>query len=62
MASAGLGSQFGAKKETVWGTAVTVDKFFEFESESLSLDQSYYDGLGLRASRTFGPTRSGSTA
>lgn len=56
MASTGLGSQFGAKKETTWGTAVTVDKFFEYESESLNLDQSYYDGLGLRAGRTFGPS------
>lgn len=56
MASAGLGSQFGAKKETTWGTAVTVDKFFEYESESLSLDQNYYDGLGLRAARTFAPS------
>jgi hypothetical protein len=56
MASAGIGSQFGAKKETTWGTAVTVDKFFEFESESLSLDRNYYDGLGLRAGRTFAPS------
>lgn len=56
MASSGIGSQFGAAKETVWGTAVTVTKFFEFESESLNLDQSYYDGLGLRAARTFGPS------
>jgi hypothetical protein len=54
MASTGLGSQFGAKKETTWGTAVTVDKFFEYESESLSLTPNYYDGLGLRAGRTFG--------
>jgi hypothetical protein len=54
MASSGLGSQWGAKKETTWGTAVTVDKFFEYESESLSLDQSYVDSLGLRAGRTFG--------
>src|SRR3954468_9261057 len=56
MASSGIGSQFGAAKESVWGTAVTVDKFFEYESEGLSLDQTYYDGLGLRAARTFGPS------
>jgi hypothetical protein len=55
MASSGLGSQFGAKKETTWGTAVTVDKFFEFEGEGLSLDQTYFDGLGLAAGRTFAP-------
>jgi hypothetical protein len=56
MASAGLGSQFGAKKETTWGTAVTVDKFFEYESESFNVDNANYDGLGLRAARTFGPS------
>jgi hypothetical protein len=55
MANTGLGSQLGFKKETTWGTAVTVDTFFEFESESLSLDPTYYDGLGLRAGRTFAP-------
>lgn len=52
---AGIGSQFGAKKESVWGTAVTVDKFWEYDSESLSLDQTYYDGIGLRAGRTAMP-------
>jgi hypothetical protein len=56
VASAGIGSQLGAKKETTWGTAVTVDTFFEFESESLALDRNYYDGLGLRAGRTFAPS------
>lgn len=55
MASAGIGSQLGAAKETTWGTAVTPTKFFEFESESLSLNRDYYDGLGLRAGRTFAP-------
>jgi hypothetical protein len=56
MASSGLGSQLGAKKESAWGTAVVVDRFYEFESEGLELDQSYYDGLGLRAARTFAPS------
>ena len=55
MANSGIGSQWGFKKETVWGTAVTVDKFFEYNSESFALDQTYYDGVGLRAGRTFGP-------
>ncbi len=56
MANSGLGSQFGMKKETTWGTAVTVDKFFEFNSETFNLDQTYYDGAGLRAGRTFAPS------
>jgi hypothetical protein len=51
-----VNSQFGFKKETTWGTAVTVDKFFEFESESLALTRDYYDGVGLRADTTFGPS------
>lgn len=55
MASAGIGSQAGAKKESTWGTAVTPDVFYEYESESFNLDQTYYDGLGLRAGRTFAP-------
>src|SRR6478735_12817536 len=48
-----VNSQFGFKKETTWGTAVTVDKFFEYESESLSGTSEYYDGVGLRADTTF---------
>jgi hypothetical protein len=51
-----VNSQFGFKKETTWGTAVTVDKFFEYESESLALSREYYDGVGLRADTTFGPS------
>jgi hypothetical protein len=51
-----VNSQFGFKKETTWGTAVTVDKFYEFESESLSLNREYYDGVGLRADTTFSPS------
>ena len=33
-----VNSQFGFKKETTWGTAVTVDKFFEYETESFELN------------------------
>src|SRR6187431_3281797 len=55
MASTGLGSQLGLKKESVWGTAVTVDKFFKYESESLALDQTYVDPIGLQAGVTFAP-------
>lgn len=32
----GLASQFGFKKETTWGTAVTVDKFLPYLNESIS--------------------------
>lgn len=38
----------GFKKETTYGTAVTVDRFLEFTSESLNYDRDYYQGAGLR--------------
>jgi len=55
--ASGLGSQFGLAKETVaYGTVATPTRFFEFDSESLSLDQTYEDSVGLRANRTFQPS------
>ena len=56
MANTGLGSQFGVKKESTWGTAVTVDTFFEYTSEAYTLERAYHDSLGLVASRTFSPS------
>jgi len=56
MANTGLGSQFGVKKETTWGTAVTVDTFFEYTSEAFTLERQYHDSLGLVAGRTFSPS------
>ncbi|MBW9118885.1 hypothetical protein JNB63_02135 [Microbacterium trichothecenolyticum] len=38
----------GFKKETAYGTAVTVDRFLEFTSESLDYEREYYQGEGLR--------------
>ena len=55
MANTGLGSQLGLKKESVWGTAVTVDKFFKYEGESFGLERSYVDPVGLQAGVTFAP-------
>jgi hypothetical protein len=54
--ASGLGSQFGLKKESVYGTAVVPDKFYEFDSASLALDQNYEDGVGLKANRTVQPS------
>ena len=56
MANTGLGSQLGIKKETTWGTAVTVDKFYRYESESFGLERNYVDPVGLQAGITFGPS------
>jgi hypothetical protein len=55
VANTGLGSQLGLKKESVWSTAVTVDKFFKYESETFALDRSYVDPIGLQAGVTFAP-------
>jgi hypothetical protein len=44
----GLDAQFGFKNETTWGTAVTVDHFLEFNSESLSNEPTFLEPTGLR--------------
>lgn len=43
-----LDSSIGVKKETVFGTPVTVDRFPEFISESLSFKNSYAQSAGKR--------------
>ncbi len=45
----GLSSQLGVKAETTWGTAVTVDRFFEFNSAGLQWEPTWVEGQGLRA-------------
>lgn len=44
----GLDAQFGFKAETIWGTAVTVDHFLEFNSESLNMEPTFLEPTGLR--------------
>lgn len=44
----GLDAQVGFKLESTWGTAVTVDKFVEFDSESLTWSPTYIEPTGLR--------------
>ena len=50
---AGLAGQIGAKKETVYGTPVVVDKFFELESENIAFNRNRQQSKGIRAGRTF---------
>lgn len=38
----------GFKKETTYGTAVTVDRFLEFTSETLDYEREYFQGEGMR--------------
>jgi hypothetical protein len=43
-----LDCSIGIKKETVYGTAVTVDRHLEFLTESLDYTQTFVQGAGLR--------------
>lgn len=49
----GLDAQLMAKLESVYGTAVTVDKAFEFDSQSLAFDPTWREPTGLRPGRRF---------
>lgn len=44
-----LDVQFGMKKESAYGTAVTVDRFYEFLSAPFKLDKTIVQGAGMRA-------------
>ncbi len=47
----GVDAQFGFKTESVWGTPVTVDRFLEFESESVKANVANVDSKGLGQGR-----------
>lgn len=49
----GLSGQVGLKAETTYGTAVTVDKFVEFLSESVNKNITYLDSSGLKAGQAY---------
>lgn len=46
-----LETQLGVKAESTWGTAVTVDRFYEFNSESITLETGRVESNALRASQ-----------
>lgn len=46
---AGIGASLGIKTETTFNTAVTVDRFYEFNSESTKYVKNTVVGQGLRA-------------
>jgi hypothetical protein len=46
---AGIGAQLGIVSETTYGTAVTVTRFYEFNSENIKYDKKTVVGMGLRA-------------
>ena len=45
----GLGASLGLKRETVFGTYVAPDLFFEFDSESMGRKPNYLSSTGLKA-------------
>jgi hypothetical protein len=45
----GFLGQLGVKDESTYGTAVTVDKFFEFDSESIAAEQGRVESSAIRA-------------
>ena len=47
----GLGAQLGFGEESTYGTAVTVDRFVEFNSESLKTELSQVTSMGLGRGR-----------
>lgn len=44
----GLDAQIGFASESTWGTAVTVTRFLEFNSESLQFEPTWLEPTGLR--------------
>jgi hypothetical protein len=49
----GLDAQVGFKLESTYGTAVTVDKFQEFNSESLAWEPTWLEPSALRVGTKF---------
>jgi len=45
----GLDAQVGVGIESVWGTPVTPDRFYEFNSEGLAMDPSWLEPTALRS-------------
>lgn len=49
-----IGHQFGFKEEVTYGTAVTVDRFVEFVSETMERTNTYATSNGIRTGRRYG--------
>ncbi len=46
---AGIAGQLGLKEESVWGTLVTVDRFYELKSESIGYEIERIESEGIRS-------------
>ena len=51
--ASGLSGQVGAKAESVYGTSVTVDHFYEFLSENAVYNPAFLDGMGLKSGQAY---------
>lgn len=49
----GLDAQFGFAAESTWGTPVTVTKFVEFNSESITFQPQFLEPTGLRPGQKY---------
>jgi hypothetical protein len=49
----GLDAQIGFAGESTWGTAVTVTRFLEFNTESMKFEPTWLEPVGLRAGTKF---------
>jgi Phage tail tube protein len=49
----GLSAQIGLKTESTVGTEITVDRFYEFLSESITFQPTWLDSAGLKAGQAF---------
>lgn len=51
--ASGLSAQLGIAAESVWGTPVTVTKFYEFLNETLQWTPTFLDGEGLHSGQAY---------
>jgi hypothetical protein len=51
--ASGLSGQVGAVAESTYGTAVTVNHFYEFLNETLTFDPNWLDGQGLKSGQAY---------
>jgi hypothetical protein len=51
--ASGLSGQIGAVTESVYGTPVTVTRFYEFLSENFQFVPAFLDGAGLKAGQAY---------
>jgi hypothetical protein len=51
--ASGLSGQVGTVAESVYGTPVTVTRFWEFLSENFQFNPAFLDGMGLKAGQAY---------